>query len=196
MIVGLDFETTGLDTDHLCVVEIALVLFTDDLKDVDMYTALIALPEDFDESQMNEVALEMHKKSGLWSLVQRRGKPLSEVQAEIEVLFDKWAETCYLRRAPLLGNSVHFDRAIFRRLFRKQHDMLSHRNIDVSSVNELAHRWEPTVVPRTHMSHRALDDIFTSVKTIKAYRESWFNLTVTGKIKRTWERVKNIFKKG
>ena len=187
MIIGLDFETTGLDTDTLEAVEIAVILYDDDLNEVDSYEKVVYYPEDA-WSDLNPVVYKMHLNSGLLHEA-TDGEFLPEVQLEVALLFQKWNESYDLRRAPLMGNSVHFDRAILRRLFRESHDLLSHRNIDASSLTELAKRWEPEIIPTGHMSHRAIEDVRESARVLLEYRKTWLKIPWSVRLQRWWSKI-------
>jgi len=174
MIIGIDFETTGLDTDTLDILEVAIVLYSDGLTEYGRYTKVFTVPEE-KIAACDDIVLEMHEKNGLWDDVRKTTTTPESVKPELEALFDEWEKHGLLKKAPLLGNSVHFDRTVLRRFFPEIHARVSHRNVDVSSFNEMAKRWAPSSVPEGFMTHRALDDVYESARTLKEYRKSWLN---------------------
>jgi oligoribonuclease len=81
------------------------------------------------------------------------------------------------RTAPLAGNSVHADRAFLRRHMPGLEAHLHYRNVEVSTVKELARRWYPEVVdgaPAKAGGHRALADIRESIEELRYYRGTIF----------------------
>jgi len=193
MIIGLDFETTGLDVDTLSILEIALVLYDDDLAELDSYTSVVYCPESV-LATCNPFVKEMHKGSGLWQSA-AEGQSLAAVELDLKRLFDKWERHGPLRRMPLMGNSVHFDRAILRRFFRDQHDRLHHRNIDASTVNELARRWAPDMYPDGYMTHRALDDVRESARTLREYRKTWLTVSPIARLRILKSRISDAVRR-
>lgn len=188
MIIGIDFETTGLDTDTLDIVEIAIVLYTDGLSVYDTYTQVFRLSVDKIDA-CNDVVKQMHTENGLWDEVLESSVHPEDIKDDLAALFDEWSKHGNLKKAPLMGNSVHFDRAILKRFFPEIHDRVSHRNIDVSSFNELAKRWDPIAVPRAVMTHRALDDVKESARTLKEYRKTWLNTAISVRLQDLKSRI-------
>jgi oligoribonuclease len=79
--------------------------------------------------------------------------------------------------APLAGNSVHADRAFLRRYMPTLEAHLHYRNVDVSTLKELARRWRPDLIeqaPDKQERHRALDDIIESIVELRFYRDAVF----------------------
>lgn len=198
MIIGLDFETTGLDTATVDIIEIALVLYTDQLEELDSYTAVLHL-EDDKIAECNEIVLKMHTENGLWEDVRDSELGVEFLDADLKVLLDGWDSYGNLKRTPLLGNSVHFDRTLLRRFFPEIESRLSHRNVDVSSFNEMARRWDPVAVPRTHMTHRAIDDVRESARTLLEYRRTWLNPTIRVRLQawtsKLMSKLSGVFKR-
>ena len=79
------------------------------------------------------------------------------------------------RESPLCGNSVHQDRRFLHKYMLELHDFLHYRNVDVSTIKELAKRWYPKhQMPYKKSAHQALDDIMASVEELRHYREHLF----------------------
>ena len=79
--------------------------------------------------------------------------------------------------APLAGNSVHADRTFLRRFMPRLEQYVHYRNVDVSTVKELARRWYPDVAAATPVktgNHRALADLHDSIAELRFYREQLF----------------------
>ena len=83
------------------------------------------------------------------------------------------------KRGLLAGNSVHADKAFLRKEpYKKVHDLLSHRILDVSTLKELARRWKPELAKGLvkQGKHEALADIYESIEELKYYRETFLKL--------------------
>ena len=84
------------------------------------------------------------------------------------------AEHTTKKMAPLAGNSIHQDRRFVARYLPEVEDWLHYRNVDVSTIKELAKRWYPKPYagrPTKKGSHRAMDDLLESIEELKYYRE-------------------------
>jgi len=122
----------------------------------------------------------MHTKNGLWAEVEnhRLAQPLDQVDRELARFLRDHAVKLeqvggMLVRPQLAGNGIHFDRGFIRRCLRRAEAELHHRQLDVTSVNELMRRFCPLVYearPRPLQSaHRAMDDVLESLSVARHY---------------------------
>lgn len=171
-IVWVDCEMTGLDlaVDEIC--EIAVVVTDGELNELDSGLQLVVKPSATALSNMGEFVTKMHTDSGL---IQELDGGISAAEAEAKVLqyIKQWilAE----RTAPLAGNSIGTDRMFINRYMPGLDTFLHYRNIDVSSIKELARRWYPRVyfqMPKKTGNHRALADIKESIQELRYYRKT------------------------
>jgi oligoribonuclease len=170
----MDLEMTGLDPDRERIIEIA-VLVTDAQLEITAEgpDLVIHQPETL-LSQMDGWNQKHHAASGLLERV--RASTVSEAEAEAAVLAFL-REHVPERSVPLAGNSIHQDRRFLRRYMPSVDAYLHYRNLDVSTVKELARRWYPEVyakAPDKRGSHRALDDIRESIAELRYYRTQIF----------------------
>jgi oligoribonuclease len=170
----MDLEMTGLDPDRERIIEIA-VLVTDAQLEITAEgpDLVIHQPETL-LSQMDGWNQKHHAASGLLERV--RASTITEAQAEAEVLAFLRAHVPE-RSVPLAGNSIHQDRRFLRRYMPSVDAYLHYRNLDVSTVKELARRWYPEIyakAPDKRGSHRALDDIRESIAELRYYRTNVF----------------------
>jgi oligoribonuclease len=170
----MDLEMTGLDPDRERIIEIA-VLVTDAQLEITAEgpDLVIHQPETL-LSQMDGWNQKHHAASGLLERV--RASTVSEAEAEAAVLAFL-REHVPERSVPLAGNSIHQDRRFLRRYMPSVDAYLHYRNLDVSTIKELARRWYPEVyakAPDKRGSHRALDDIRESIAELRYYRTQIF----------------------
>jgi len=168
MILWIDVETTGLNpkTDHL--LEVALLMTTDQLLPVTKRSVVI---NPGPVMQLDEYVEKMHTKNGLLEEVRSYGVPTSEAT---EYLRD-WMESVFEDPPPLAGSSVQFDRGFIAEHMPALHDLIHYRNIDVSTIKELARRFDG-VMPTSEKSpnHRAEEDIMYSIAELQHYIDKAF----------------------
>jgi oligoribonuclease len=170
----MDLEMTGLDPDRERIIEIA-VLVTDAQLEIKAEgpDLVIHQPETL-LSQMDGWNQKHHAASGLLERV--RASTVTEADAEAAVL-GFLREHVPERSVPLAGNSIHQDRRFLRRYMPSVEAYLHYRNLDVSTIKELARRWYPEIyakAPDKRGSHRALDDIRESIAELRYYRTQVF----------------------
>ena len=123
---------------------------------------------------MDEWNTSHHGQSGLTQRV--RESTVDEAQASAALLAFL-AEHTTKKKAPLAGNSIHQDRRFVARYLPEVEDWLHYRNVDVSTIKELAQRWYPKQYagrPTKKGSHRAMDDLMESIEELKYYRKALF----------------------
>ena len=174
-LVWIDLEMTGLDPEEHVIVEIAVIVTSGDLAAVHEGPDLVIAASDEQLASMDDVVVEMHTTSGLLAELKDATTTVEAAEAAVmEWLLPLVPEP---RMAPLAGNSVHADRAFLRRYMPTLHDHLHYRNVDVSTLKELAKRWLPEILESPNGkegAHRALADIRESIKELGNYRERLF----------------------
>ena len=174
-LVWVDLEMTGLDPDRDRIVEIAVIV-TDGALERVLEGPDLVLGADEDALQgMDQFVVDMHTSSGLLERI--RASDLGLAQAEDEVLRFVQRYVPSARQAPLAGNSIHVDRSFLRVAMPRLDGYLHYRNVDVSTVKELARRWYPDVLgdaPEKATGHRALQDIRESIDELRWFRERIF----------------------
>lgn len=168
----MDLEMTGLDPDVDTILEIA-TLITDAELNVIAEGPNLAIHQSEDVLKaMNEWCREHHGDSGLTERVRKSTVSMTEAEAAtLEFISRHVAEGS----SPLCGNSIHQDRRFLVRYMPKIENYVHYRNIDVSTVKELANRWYPTLpVQAKRGEHLALADIHESIRELKYYRQKLF----------------------
>ncbi|HSP53525.1 MAG TPA: oligoribonuclease [Cryobacterium sp.] len=173
-LVWIDCEMTGLDIDSDELVEIAVVITDYDLNIIDPGLDLIIKPNPASLENMNDFVRNMHETSGLITEIPNG---ISVAEAETLVLEYVLKFIPADQKAPLAGNSIGTDRAFLTKYMPRLDDQLHYRNVDVSSIKELARRWYPRVyfnAPAKDGGHRALADILESIRELAYYRQTVF----------------------
>ena len=186
MLVWIDLETTGLDADQHIVLEVACVITDDELQEVAAFSSLVldCDPNTFvpltgrDDKRPNAI-YEAHFTNGLIEdLIREHGT--SDWQDRLTPLLVGQHLCDFIRQhapepMPLAGSTVSFDRRFLREHMPWVLDAVHYRNVDVSTVKELAWRWrQDMVLPEKVGKHRALDDIYESIRLMRFYREEGF----------------------
>jgi oligoribonuclease len=172
-LIWIDCEMTGLDLEKDVLVEIAVLVTDSELKligeGIDLVIA--ATPEQL--AGMNEFVTQMHTSSGLITEIPNG---ISVSAAEDAIIKYLESASTVAGKSPLAGNSVSVDRSFIARDMPRLNDYLHYRTIDVSSVKELARRWNPKVYfnsPSKTGNHRALGDIQDSIAELAHYRSNF-----------------------
>ncbi len=175
MLVWIDCEMTGLNLETDALIEVAVLVTDGELKVQGEGLDLLIPPPREALEQMNEVVLDMHTTSGLLDELQKATLTMTDAEAQLLDYVKSFAPEP--RKVPLAGNSVGTDRAFLARDMPELEGHLHYRNVDVSSIKELARRWYPKAyynAPAKNGNHRALADIQESIEELQYYREAVF----------------------
>ncbi len=174
-LIWVDLEMTGLDAMTETIVEIAVIITDGSLSQSLEGPSLVVHAEEDILGRMHPRVKEMHERSGLTTLI--RDSELTLVEAERQVLSFVAEHVPTAGSAPLAGNSVHADRAFLKRYMPTLEAHTHYRNVDVSTIKELARRWYPATVnkaPSKKGGHRALADIRESIEELRWFRQAIF----------------------
>ncbi|MBA1146360.1 oligoribonuclease [Ectothiorhodospiraceae bacterium WFHF3C12] len=171
-LVWIDLEMTGLDTDNDQIIEIATIVTDAELNVLAEGPVLAIHQSDPVLAGMDEWNTTQHGKSGLIERV--RHSEIDEAEAERRTLafLREWVPE---RASPMCGNSICQDRRFLHRCMPELEQYFHYRNLDVSTLKELAKRWAPDILPgfAKAATHRALDDIRESIAELQFYRENF-----------------------
>ena len=174
-LVWLDMEMSGLDPDNDKILEIALIVTDKDLNLVAEGPVLVVHQPDAVLDGMDNWNKGTHGKSGLIDKV--KASTLSEADAEAQVL-DFMQQHVPKRISPMCGNSICQDRRFLARHMPQLEAYFHYRNLDVSTLKELAGRWRPELKDgfKKANNHTALADILESIEELRYYREHFIRL--------------------
>jgi oligoribonuclease len=168
-LIWLDLEMTGLNTDTDSIIEIATIITDSDLNELaEGPVFAITHPEPVLQA-MDDWNTKHHQASGLWQRVIDSKASMSEAEQSTLAFLAQWTES---GSSPLCGNSICQDRRFLYRLMPKLERWFHYRNLDVSSLKELAARWSPGILKGLvkQNRHEALSDIRESIEELRYYR--------------------------
>jgi oligoribonuclease len=174
-LVWIDMEMTGLSPDTDRIIEVALVVTDGELNTVAEAPVLVVHQSDVVLDGMDNWNKSTHGKSGLIDKVKASVLDDAMVEAQMIEFLQEHVPT---RTSPMCGNSICQDRRFLARWMPKLEDYFHYRNLDVSTLKELAKRWKPEVASgiKKHGKHEALADIYESIAEMKYYREHFIKL--------------------
>jgi oligoribonuclease len=174
-LVWVDMEMTGLDPDNDRIIEVALVITDSQLNTVAEAPVIAVHQSDAVLAGMDEWNQSTHSRSGLIDRV--RASRMTEADAEAAML-DFMAAHVPAKASPMCGNSVCQDRRFMARYMPRLEAHFHYRNLDVSTLKELARRWYPEVARGVvkRGRHEALADVYESIEELKHYRSSFLRM--------------------
>lgn len=174
-LVWIDLEMTGLDPELHRIIEMAAIVTDEDLNLIAESPVIAVHQPDSVLAHMDDWCTRQHGQSGLTQRV--RDSRISEQEAEQQML-------AFVRQysekggSPMCGNSIGQDRRFLVRYMPELEAHFHYRNLDVSTIKELARRWKPAIMDglKKKGSHLALDDIRDSIEELRYYRRHFFRL--------------------
>ncbi|HGG58975.1 MAG TPA: oligoribonuclease [Gammaproteobacteria bacterium] len=169
-LIWIDLEMTGLDPFNDVIIEIATIV-TDKQLNILAEGPVLAISQSEERlAAMDDWNQKQHGGSGLIARVQESG--ISEAEAERRTIdfLKAWVPA---GKSPMCGNSICQDRRFLARCMPRLEAWFHYRNLDVSTLKELAKRWAPDIAKgfEKDSQHLALADIRDSIDELKYYRE-------------------------
>lgn len=178
-LIWLDCEMTGLDPEKERIIEIAVIATGPQLVPRIEGPVLVIHQSDAVLGAMDAWNQGTHARTGLTPKV--RASTLTEAEAEAQVLAFA-ARYVDKGQSPMCGNTIGQDRRFLARYMPRLEAFFHYRNIDVSTLKELARRWRPEVMEafRKRQQHSALADVHESIDELEHYRRHFIRLDGPG----------------
>ncbi|MBA1444972.1 MAG: oligoribonuclease [Chromatiales bacterium] len=175
-LIWLDLEMTGLDTVNDEIIEIATIVTDADLNILAEGPAIAVRQSEALLNGMDEWNQKQHGGSGLIARVRESERDEAAAEAETLAFLQQYVPA---GASPMCGNSICQDRRFMARTMPKLEDYFHYRNLDVSTLKELAKRWAPDMADgfTKESKHLAIDDIRDSIAELKFYRDNFLCLS-------------------
>lgn len=171
-LIWIDLEMTGLYPNDDVIIEIATIVTDSNLNVLAEGPMLAVHQSDERLAGMDAWNTNQHGKSGLTERV--RNSQISAAEAEQQTIdfLQQWVPA---GKSPMAGNSICQDRRFLANYMPALERYFHYRNLDVSSLKELARRWKPEVLDGVKKSgaHLAMDDIRDSINELRHYRDTF-----------------------
>ena len=174
-LVWIDLEMTGLIPERDVIIEIATIVTDQDLNILAEGPVLAIHQPDAILNAMDEWNTKQHGGSGLVKRVRESAVTTANAESQTLTFLETWVPR---GKSPICGNSIGQDRRFLARYMPNLEAYFHYRNLDVSTVKELAARWAPQVLDGVEKkgAHLALDDIRDSINELRHYRQHFFNV--------------------
>ncbi len=174
-LIWIDLEMTGLDTINDVIIEIATIVTDKHLNVLAEGPVFAVHQPDKVLDAMDEWNTRQHGKSGLTERVRLSSVTARQAELATITFLSEWVVA---GQSPMCGNSICQDRRFLAREMPELERYFHYRNLDVSTVKEIAARWRPELLTglRKNGSHLAMDDIRDSIAELSYYRQHFFRL--------------------
>jgi len=169
-LIWIDLEMTGLSPESDSILEIATIVTDAQLNELAEGPAYAIQHSEEELLAMDDWNREHHRASGLWQRVVQSKVNMAQAEQASIAFLDHWTEQ---GASPMCGNSICQDRRFLSRLMPDLQSWFHYRNLDVSTLKEIAARWSPGILAgfSKQNRHEALSDIRESIDELRYYRQ-------------------------
>lgn len=171
-LIWLDMEMTGLNPDSDRIIEVAMVITDSQLETVAESPVLVVHQDTSILDAMDDWNKSTHARTGLIEKVKASALDEAQVEEQMLAFLEQHVPS---EASPMCGNSICQDRRFLARWMPKLEQHFHYRNLDVSTLKELAKRWKPEIMSGIvkRGKHEALADIYESIEEMKYYRANF-----------------------
>lgn len=171
-LIWIDLEMTGLIPEHDVIIEIATIVTDQNLNPLAEGPVMAIHQPDAVLAAMDDWNTKQHGGSGLVARVKASKVTMFEAESRTLAFLEQWVPS---GKSPICGNSIGQDRRFLARYMPRLERYFHYRNLDVSTLKELAARWKPDLLLGVEKkgSHLALDDIRDSITELQYYRANF-----------------------
>lgn len=174
-LIWIDLEMTGLDPEHDVIIEVATIVTDQQLNILAEGPVIAVHHSDAVLARMDDWNVRTHTGSGLVARVQASSDDTARAEQRTLEFLQQW---CTSGSSPICGNSICQDRRFLARYMPTLEAFFHYRNLDVSTVKQLAKYWAPEVAAgvKKQGTHTALADIRESIDELQHYRAHFFDI--------------------
>jgi len=174
-LIWIDLEMTGLDTQADYIIEVATIVTDKNLNILEEGPVIAVHQDDQVLNGMDDWNRKHHGQSGLIERVRASTVDAAEAERQTVEFLSRYIPG---GASPMCGNSICQDRRFLARLMPAMEAYFHYRNLDVSTLKELARRWAPAVYTahNKNTTHQALQDIRDSIAELAYYREHFLKV--------------------
>lgn len=174
-LIWIDLEMTGLIPERDVIIEIATVVTDSELNVLAQGPVVAIHQSQAVMNAMDDWNTRQHGGSGLTERVLGSEFTTSDAEDQTITFLKQWVPA---GKSPMCGNSICQDRRFMARYMPSLENYFHYRNLDVSTLKELAARWKPEVLNGVQKkgSHLALDDIIDSIDELRHYRREFISV--------------------
>jgi oligoribonuclease len=174
-LIWIDLEMTGLEPEVDVILEMATIVTDSQLNILAEGPVFAIKTADHILDNMSAWCVEQHGKSGLTARCRESDVDLDSAVAQTIAFLSQYVPA---GKSPMCGNSIGQDRRFLVKYAPALESYFHYRNLDVSTIKELAKRWNPAVsqLVKKSNSHLALDDIRDSIAELVVYQQHFFRL--------------------
>ncbi len=174
-LIWIDLEMTGLEPATDVIIEIATIVTDADLNILAQGPALAVHQSDDVLNNMNAWCIDQHGKSGLTERVKQSNVSCADAE---QMTLNFLRQHVDAGVSPMCGNSIGQDRRFLVKYMPGLADYFHYRNLDVSTLKELARRWHPELAAgvKKNSTHLAMDDVMDSIAELAYYRQHFLQI--------------------